>query len=276
MNKLRPLSSSKLRFLAGLRSGGGSKKARREANAAVIVGERSVREVIEAAGEKVEALFFLGEDHSGVELRNAVNPRRICYSVKDAASWRRLTGMKTTTNERAAVAAKVKLPDESPLDQFEQCKSILVLNGIQDPGNLGTLARCAMGFGFEGFYVIGQPACCPFNDKALNASKSAMWTFGAMRAGGGNWEEVAEISKSACTIAAASGGEKCSDILAKCSPKDRVIVALGSESSGLDPAAFDVLHNTAGICAHGVESLNVGVAGGILMHEIAQWRERAS
>ncbi|GFR49266.1 hypothetical protein Agub_g11245, partial [Astrephomene gubernaculifera] len=47
---------------------------------------------------------------------------------------------------------------------------LLVLDGVQDPGNLGTLVRTALAFGWQGVFLL--PGCCdPFNDKALRASR---------------------------------------------------------------------------------------------------------
>lgn len=49
---------------------------------------------------------------------------------------------------------------------------LLALDGVQDPGNLGTLLRCATAFGWDAVWLL--PGCCdPFNDKALRASRGA-------------------------------------------------------------------------------------------------------
>ncbi|KAH9314127.1 hypothetical protein KI387_022754, partial [Taxus chinensis] len=49
---------------------------------------------------------------------------------------------------------------------------LLVLDGIQDPGNLGTLLRTAVAFQWDGVFLL--PGCCdPFNEKALRASQGA-------------------------------------------------------------------------------------------------------
>ncbi|XP_044486986.1 uncharacterized tRNA/rRNA methyltransferase slr1673 isoform X2 [Mangifera indica] len=55
---------------------------------------------------------------------------------------------------------------------FPSTHRILVLDGIQDPGNLGTLLRSAMAFKWGGVFLL--PGCCdPFNEKALRASRGA-------------------------------------------------------------------------------------------------------
>ncbi|EFJ41030.1 hypothetical protein VOLCADRAFT_99057 [Volvox carteri f. nagariensis] len=50
---------------------------------------------------------------------------------------------------------------------------LLVLDAVQDPGNLGSLARSALAFGWDGLFLL--PGCCdPFNDKALRSSRGAL------------------------------------------------------------------------------------------------------
>ncbi|PNG99278.1 putative tRNA/rRNA methyltransferase YsgA, partial [Tetrabaena socialis] len=50
---------------------------------------------------------------------------------------------------------------------------LLVLDAVQDPGNLGTLVRSALAFGWHGLCLL--PGCCdPFNDKAVRASRGAV------------------------------------------------------------------------------------------------------
>ncbi|KAJ9515428.1 hypothetical protein QJQ45_016418, partial [Haematococcus lacustris] len=59
---------------------------------------------------------------------------------------------------------------------------LLVLDGVQDPGNLGSLARSALGFGFQALYLL--PSCCdPWNDKAIRASQGAVLRIPIFRQG---------------------------------------------------------------------------------------------
>ncbi|GIL51885.1 hypothetical protein Vafri_7793, partial [Volvox africanus] len=50
---------------------------------------------------------------------------------------------------------------------------LLVLDGVQDPGNLGTLARSALAFGWGGLFLL-HGCCDPFNEKAVRASRGAL------------------------------------------------------------------------------------------------------
>ncbi|KAG2431050.1 hypothetical protein HYH02_013481 [Chlamydomonas schloesseri] len=69
-----------------------------------------------------------------------------------------------TTTAAAAAAAAAAAP---------RTVRLLVLDGVQDPGNLGTLVRSALAFGWHGLFLL--PGCCdPLNDKAVRASRGAV------------------------------------------------------------------------------------------------------
>ena len=69
---------------------------------------------------------------------------------------------------------------------------LLVLEGVQDPGNLGTLIRCAASFAWDAVWLL--PGCCdPFNDKALRASRGAALRVPLVS---GDWQQLLEVSSS--------------------------------------------------------------------------------
>ena len=60
------------------------------------------------------------------------------------------------------------------VDVMSQCRRVLVLDRVSDPGNMGTLLRTAVAFGFDAAYLM-DGCCDPLNPKALDASKGAPW-----------------------------------------------------------------------------------------------------
>lgn len=83
------------------------------------------------------------------------------------------------------MVAELPMPPPLAPAAAGQLQRLLVLEGVQDPGNLGTLLRCALAFGWDGAWLL--PGCCdPFNDKALRASRCA-------RGGGGQKAEAAVV-----------------------------------------------------------------------------------
>ncbi|MEW5296863.1 MAG: hypothetical protein WDW36_000112 [Sanguina aurantia] len=173
---------------------------------------------------------------------------------------------------------------------------LLVLDGIQDPGNLGTLVRSALAFGWDGVWLL--PGCCdPFNDKAVRASRGAVLRLPMDM---GSVQELAELSTAAgLDILAAdmgdeeeeeglgvggSGGSGSSGDNGTGSAGSRgsegggggrkgrgVALVLGSEGQGLSPEVRGLRPTLLSVpMAHEkMESLNVGVAGGVLMFALS-------
>lgn len=67
------------------------------------------------------------------------------------------------------VAAEVFIPKPSSL---ESCDLVIVLDGLSDPGNVGTIFRTALALGWDGVFVI-EGSADPYNDKALRAARGA-------------------------------------------------------------------------------------------------------
>ncbi len=149
--------------------------------------------------------------------------------------------------------AEVPLPPPALLEG----KRLVALDRISDPGNLGTLLRTALALGFEGAFLL---SCTdPFSSKALRAAKGA--TFHLPIWQGSEEELLTLMGKRNVYIADAQGGE---DVAFKAP----LILVLGSEAHGPSPS-LKGKGTLVSIPMNGkAESLNVAVAGGILMHKI--------
>jgi TrmH family RNA methyltransferase len=132
-----------------------------------------------------------------------------------------------------------------------------VLDRVADPGNLGTLLRSAQAFGWDGVYLI-DGCCDPFNDKALRAAKGA--TFALPYAQGsfdrlqtlGSWQLMVADLKGRPPEQVAVGGP--------------LALVLGNEAAGVQEAIRKQGTAVTLPTAAAVDSLNVSVAGGILMY----------
>jgi TrmH family RNA methyltransferase len=131
---------------------------------------------------------------------------------------------------------------------------LVVLDGLQDPGNVGTVCRTAAAAGAPA--VVALDGCAdPHGPKAVRASAGAVLRLAVAR---GSWEDLAGLRGYG---AAASGGE----------PYDRAdlpaagLLAFGSEAHGL---RGNELHLVTIPMASGVDSLNVAAAAAILLFEV--------
>ena len=159
------------------------------------------------------------------------------------------------------ILAEMKLPHMVPLSG---CSRVLVLDRIQDPGNLGTLFRTARALGWKDIFLI-EGCCDPFNDKAVRAAKGASFFINIEQ---GEWDRIEALQKenSSTIVVADLHGEKPEGIRQDLN----ILLVLGNEAQGVSiPAHIHCKKVTIPI-QESVESLNVAAAGAILMYTLRQ------
>lgn len=148
---------------------------------------------------------------------------------------------------------------------------LLLLDGIQDPGNLGTLVRAARAFGVDGVVVL-DGSVDPWNPKAVRAAAGAGFHVGLVRA---PWAEVGPWME-ARGIEILAGDPAGGDV-DDWEPTRPWALAVGNEGSGLRPELVAAARCTIAIrMSAGVDSLNAGVAGSILLHILTRQGRSAS
>jgi len=148
---------------------------------------------------------------------------------------------------------------------------VVVCAGLQDPGNLGTIARSAEAFAATGV-LLGAGTVSPWNGKALRASAGSLFRVPAVKV------ELAvairELKAREVRVLATSShkGTRIADA-DLCQP---VALVVGNEGSGLPK---DVLAQADEIVAipqsSRVESLNAGIAASIILYEAARQRSHS-
>ncbi len=145
---------------------------------------------------------------------------------------------------------------------------IVALDGVQDPGNVGTIVRTADAAGFDGV-LLGGGCADLFGPKALRATMGSAMRMRVRRADD-LAGELREMRGRGYAVAATElGGE---DFYAAC-PRVRAVLVIGSEGRGVSEAVRAVAtHHLALPMRGGAESLNAAVAAGIMMYEMARER----
>ncbi|GMN34033.1 hypothetical protein TIFTF001_004479 [Ficus carica] len=154
---------------------------------------------------------------------------------------------------------------------FPVAHRILVLDGIQDPGNLGTLVRSAMAFRWDGIFLL--PGCCdPFNEKAIRASRGASFQLPIVC---GSWFHLEALNRELKMKMLAGHPETCKETKPVLQLSQEVVdsfahlplcLVLGSEGSGLSEKSLRECELVCIPMAGEFESLNVSVAGGIFLY----------
>ena len=141
--------------------------------------------------------------------------------------------------------------------------TVLLLDGLQDPGNLGTLVRAARAFGVDAVIVL-DGSVDPWNPKAVRAAAGASFHTQVARAPwteAGPWLEEKHIE----VLAADPAG----DDVRSAGVRGSWALAVGNEGAGLRPDVVAASTKRVAVPMPGqAESLNAGVAGSILLYSL--------
>lgn len=144
---------------------------------------------------------------------------------------------------------------------------VLVLDGVQDPGNVGAIARAALGLGASG--LIALPGTAELeNPKALRGSMGALFRLPAVATSIEAFIAWARGAGVQLWTASADGRP-----VGQVDRDGPVALVLGNEGAGVRPELVVAAARSVSIpLAGGVESLNVAVAAGILLYEVTRDR----
>ena len=151
---------------------------------------------------------------------------------------------------------------------------VLILDRVSDPGNAGAMLRTAGAAAFTGA-ILSEGCVDAYSPKVLRASMGAVFRVPVMR-GAGAGESAAGLKRMGFTVyasSAARGGRELDCFRAELGEGDAALI-IGSEAAGIGEAALGLCDGVLTIPMDaGTESLNAGVAAGILMYEFYR-RER--
>lgn len=139
---------------------------------------------------------------------------------------------------------------------------ILVLDEVQDPDNVGALIRSASAFGF--LHVILSPHCADlYNEKTIRASKGAIFDVYVERKSLKN--ALLGLKDNGYQLVYADAHDK-----GELNHTSKTVLILGNEGHGISDTVKEICDGAVHIHTKRVESLNVSVAGSILMY---LWRD---
>ena len=143
----------------------------------------------------------------------------------------------------------------------EDIRRTLILDGIQDPGNLGTLIRTARSFSFDAVYC-SYDTCDLYNEKTIRSTQGAMFHIPVIYCD--ILSLIDELHKDGAVVYSAA--LDASIPLADVQEKKKMALILGNEGQGIRKEVQKASDVCVRIEMDGFESLNVAVAGGILMY----------
>ena len=240
----------------------GRRKAREKHSLFVAEGVRSVEELLRSGLELRGALVApqLLTAPRGQALRKSLDESSVEVAEVSEKDFRSAA----ETDSPQGVIAIGEIPARS-LDTLEigpLCR-LLLLDGVQDPGNVGTILRTAAALGATA--TIALPGTVDlWNPKVIRSSMGAQFAHAALHAGLD--ETLAFLDRREIELWAADAGGSALD---RGEAAPRLAVALGNEGSGLSPEVRAKARNPISLpIAASVESLNVAVAAGIILYEL--------
>ncbi|KAK9279283.1 hypothetical protein L1049_012962 [Liquidambar formosana] len=258
-----------------------SSSYRHSHGSALVVGATPIREIyrfqelMEDRSSTMECLLLLDK----AEIPKGLDDLSVRTVRVSSMVMRKLSGVQSTESIEAVALMRIPTAfhNADGSQQESDCQSwfpsphrILVLEGIQDPGNLGTLLRSAMAFRWGGAFLL--PGCCdPFNEKALRASRGASFQLPIVS---GSWIHLEALRNEFGMKMLAGHPESNKELkpvsrlahgLADSLADVPLCLVLGSEGSGLSEKSRQVCELVSIPMAGEFESLNVSVAGGIFL-----------
>lgn len=253
------LSDAKRRLIGRL----GARKTRAREELVLVEGVRAVAEALDASVDVRFAAVAPGLDalEGGPALRARLDGGG--FPV-EALSDRELADVSDTLTPQG-----VLLVCEQPIVALDALptgpgRRYLLLDGVQDPGNVGTMIRTARAFALDGVVALDGSAD-PWGPKAVRASAGCCFHLpvtSARWAEAGAWTVAAGIH----VLAGDGAGRDVSAVSAAGS----WALAIGSEGAGVRPEILAVAESVAVPMQGGAESLNAAVAGAILLYALTR------
>lgn len=249
------------------------RKARGRRGLALVEGVRLIEEAL-GAGLKFRGAIVspeLERTARGVELRKELESRAIPVQEVAARTFAGLADTDTPQGIIAIVEPRAWKADDLPVGPGSM---LLLVDGVQDPGNVGTLIRTAHALGAMGTIVLRGTADAQ-SPKALRAAMGATFRHPVITMDDNaliNWARKHDVT----LWAAAADGTPLARALdsgKRAGATGPIAVIVGNEGAGIRPHLNAIAATRVAIpLAQGAESLNVAVAAGILLYEVARGR----
>ncbi len=232
-----------------------------------IITSRNNQKIKDAASYKDgKGDYFLVEGFHMVEMAITNNLAIAIFTIKEYRS-----SVKTYLVNEAVLdkLASTRCPEgivalcQKKKEEKITSKRVLLLDGLADPGNVGTITRSALAFGFLDV-VLGPNVVSLYNNKALMASQGAYFKLNIIKSKDLR-ETISDLKKDNYQVFGTS--LKSSSPLEEVNNSiDKMAIILGNEGKGVSEEVLSITDSNIRIEMGNIDSLNVAMAGAIAMH----------
>lgn len=247
MKIIKSLQNEQIKNFARLKE----KKYRDETGLFLVEGDHLVRMAIEAnclttlivAEEELENyLDIIDEDKTIIVTESIINKLSFTKSPQNV----------------------IGIAKQNTIDKKDVSR-ILVLDTLQDPGNVGTLIRSALAFNYDKIYV-SESTVDIYNEKVIRASQGAIFKMNVVKK---ELNEIYRILKNNNFQILVTSLSDNSIYLEEVKKQDKFAIVLGNEGNGVSEVSLKNATSVVKIkMSDQIESLNVGVAGSIVMYNL--------
>ncbi len=231
-----------------------TRKGRLKAEAFIVEGDRAIKQIISSNPDEV--IEIVSTEERPPFYRN--------YSHR-LVTDSQLCSISSTKTPQKTIAV-VRLPLDIYSDQLPDNigTKILLLEDVQDPGNVGTLIRTAAAFDFSGI-ILTEKCADPLSPKCVQSTAGTVLSLWIRRTS--HYLELVKVLKNSGypLLAADLGGTEDPSVLQS---QNKLLLALGNEASGLSNSILNASNCRLRVpTSRGkAESLNVAVCGAICMY----------
>ena len=220
-------------------------------------GDKLVIELLTTSRYEIESIFYT--QSIGPNLMALISQHADITHVITDKDMAQISQLNTPTSSLALL----KLPIQNVKSSLKGMGWGIFLDSVQDPGNVGTIIRTADWFGFD--YILANQGTADFyNGKVVQATMGSFCHIDLWRS---DDEQIADVIGGVPTFGMYLEGAD----LAKLPIGEEGLVVLGSEGQGIHPKWQRLIRHKVhleGAINRGAESLNVGIAAGIVAHHI--------
>lgn len=229
-------------------------KYREESKLFLIEGEKGVQEALDA-GLNIERIFILEGIKGYPEDKVIETTEAVLSKISDAKSAPKVV----------AVAHQIK----TEVNNIKNAKRVILLEGIKDAGNLGTILRTASAFGIDGIILYGDTVDL-YNPKCVRSTVGCLWKTPVIKVE--NLKELKDIFTPFERVATLPAGAGVNIIkLEEYIPSKNVLIMFGSEADGLSEELKNFATKNVTIeMAENVESLNLSISVGVVAYKLKQ------